>query len=420
MGQQSTLGSDVLRGIKGIGGGKKVIRLKYDVFLTLVTITLVIYGSIIVYSASWDFSFLTYGSPTYILTRQLTFLAAGIVIMVALIFFDYHYWIRFATWLMLGTIGLLFVVLLIGEVRHGATRSLSQGSYQPSELAKIVTVLYLAVWLYSKRDQLSDTSFGLIPLAAILGIVGGLIIVQPDISAAGTVIILGGILFFLAGGDWKQIIALVILALLIGWIIVEINPTGSDRVTSYVAGLKDPTESSYHVRRSLEAFVRGGWFGVGIGRGTTKVTGLPFPHTDSVYAVVGEEFGWFGASVLVVLYAAIVWRGLEIARRAPDMFGKLLAAGLSMWIALEAFINMAAMVGVLPFAGNTLPFISAGGSNLLVSLAGIGILLNISRLSEEEKQKTERRPLSEVIDLRGRNGRRSVSGSRRSAKRGAK
>jgi cell division protein FtsW len=175
-------------------------------------------------------------------------------------------------------------------------------------------------------------------------------------------------------------------------------------------------EASYHVRRSLEAFVNGGWFGVGIGHGITKLIGLPVPHSDSIFAVVAEETGFFGSSILVILYGLFLWRGMKIANNAADGFGKLLASGLSIWIAMEAFFNMAGMTGLLPFAGNALPFISAGGSNLVVSLASVGILFSISRISVKEQEEKERRSSGAVVDLRGWNRRRSLPRSRRSTK----
>jgi cell division protein FtsW len=239
-----------------------------------------------------------------------------------------------------------------------------------------------------------------------------LIFIQPDLSAVITIFMMGGIMFFLAGGDLKQIGFLILLALLFGWVIVALNSTGSDRVSSYLAGLRDPFQASYHVRRSLEAFVKGGWFGAGIGNSETKLTGLPVPPTDSIFAVIGEETGVLGAIVLVILYSVLLWRGLGIARRAPDGLGTLLAAGLSIWLAMEAMINMAVMVGLLPFAGNALPFISAGGSNLMVSCIAIGILLNISRLSVKTKEE-EAKGLGAVVDLRRWDRRRRVSRPRR-------
>ena len=394
---------------------KKRVR-GVDIPLMLTVVALVVFGLIMLYSASFDFSFNEFGSPTYMFSRQVKWLGVGLLLAFGLSKFDYHHWRRVIVFAMLGTIGLLITVLFINEIRLGASRSLYEGSYQPSEIAKLISVIYLAVWLYAKRDFLHDLSLGLIPLGVILGIIGGLIYLQPDLSAAGTVLVLGGLLFFLAGADIKQIVFLLILAIFMGWVIVQFSVTGQDRVASFLAGLQDPTHASYHVQRSFEAVIKGGFFGVGLGQADTKLTGLPFAPTDSIFAVVAEELGLFGSMLLMCLYATLVWRGLVIARRAPDMLGTLLAAGVTFWIGIEALINMAVMVGLMPFAGNALPFISAGGSNLVSTLSAIGIMLNISRQSGETVKKEEKdwRSFGAVVDLRRGNGRRSVSRPRRS------
>jgi cell division protein FtsW len=394
---------------------KKLAR-RVDIPLILAVVALVVFGLIMLYSASFDFSFNEFGSPTYMFGRQLRWLGVGILLAFGLSLFDYHHWRQVVVFAMLGTIGLLIAVLFINEIRLGASRSLYEGSYQPSEVAKLISIIYLAVWLYAKRDFLHDISLGLIPLGVILGIIGGLIYLQPDISAAGTVLVLGGLLFFLAGADIKQIVFILILAIFMGWIIVQFSVTGQDRVSSFVAGLQDPTHASYHVQRSFEAVIKGGFFGVGLGQADTKLTGLPFAPTDSIFAVVTEELGLLGAMLLMSLYAVLVWRGLVIARRAPDMLGTLLASGVTFWIGMEALINMAVMVGLMPFAGNALPFVSAGGSNLVSTLSAIGIILNISRQSGESPKKEEKdwRSFGAVVDLRRGNGRRSVPRPRRS------
>src|SRR5919109_1435286 len=387
-----------------------------DIPLILAVVALTVFGLIMLYSASFDFSFNLFGSPTHMFARQVKWLGVGILLAFGLSRFDYHYWRNVVVFAMLATIGLLVTVLFINEIRLGASRSLYEGSYQPSEVAKLISIIYIAIWLYAKRDFLHDISLGLIPLGIILGIIGGLIYLQPDISAAGTVLILGGLLFFLAGADIRQIVFLLFLAVFIGWVVVQFSATGQDRVASFLAGLQDPTHASYHVQRSLEAVIKGGIFGVGLGQADTKLTGLPFAPTDSIFAVIVEELGLFGAVLLMSLYAVLVWRGLIIARRAPDMLGTLLASGITFWIGIEALINMAVMVGLMPFAGNALPFISAGGSNLVSTLSAIGIILNISRQSGESVKKEEKdwRSFGAVVDLRRGNGRRSVSRSRRS------
>ncbi len=380
-----------------------------DLPLLLVMIATLVFGLLMVFSASWDFSLAVYGEPMRMFNRQLLWLAIGLVVAFLLSRVDYHDWRRLSVFALVGTIALLAMVLFVNEMRLGAVRTLLGGSIQPSELAKVVTVIYLAVWLHSKREQLHDIQWGLIPLAVILGTIGGLIYVQPDLSATATVFLLGGLLFFLAGGDLKQIAFLLLLALLVGFLVVQVSATGQERVGAYLDGIKDPTQSSYHVRRSFEAIVKGGWFGVGIGRANTKLTGLPVPPTDSIFAVITEELGLLGAFGTVGLYVLLVWRGLRIARNAPDLLGSLLASGLTFWIATEAVVNMLVMVGLMPFAGNALPFISAGGSNMVASLAAIGILMNVSRQSEPETPGEEWRNFGATVDLRGRNRRRGLS-----------
>jgi cell division protein FtsW len=384
-----------------------------DMPLLVIITALLIFGLVMMFSASWDYSLLAYGSSMYMFEHQLMWLGFGLAAAFVLSRLDYHHWRRLILPAMGLTILLLAIVLFINEIRLGAKRSLFQGSYQPSELAKLVTIIYLSVWLYAKRQMLHDISLGLVPLGVILGVIGGLIYQQPDLSAAGTVLIIGGLLFFLAGGDLKQICVLLIIALAAGWVVVQISATGHERVAEFFAGLKDPTQASYHVQRSFGAIVNGSWFGVGIGRAQSKLTGLPVPPTDSIFAVIVEELGLFGAIFLIGLYTMVVWRGLVIARRAPDMLGTLLATGLVIWIGIEACINMMVMVGLMPFAGNALPFISAGGSNLVSSLAAIGILLNISRQRGEITNEEEWRSYSAVVNMRGGNRRRRVPRPRR-------
>jgi len=390
-------------------------RQKLDLPLVVAIIALLVFGLTMVYSASWDYSLQEYGDPMYMFARQLQWLGLGVAVAAGLTLLDYHHWRRLIVPVMGITIILLILVLFINEIRLGAKRSLYQGSYQPSELAKLVTIVYLSVWLYAKRQVLHDVSLGLVPLGVILGIIGGLVYQQPDLSAAATLMLLGGLLFFLAGGALRQIGVLLVVALAAGYIVVQINPTGSVRVADFVAGLRNPTEASYHVKRSYEAIVNGSIFGVGIGRAQSKLTGLPVPPTDSIFAVVVEELGLVGAIGLIVLYAGLVWRGLVIARRAPDMLGTLMATGLVLWIGMEAGINMMVMVGLLPFAGNALPFVSAGGSNLVSCMAAIGILLSISRQRGQMPVEDEWRPQRATANLRGGDRRRRIPRPRRAA-----
>jgi len=398
-----------------VSGSSRSLQLKIDLPLLLIVCVLLVFGLLMVYSASYDPSYFVYDNPLHVIQRQALFVLLGIALAAGLTFIDYHILQRLAVPAMAATILALIAVLVIGEVRQGAVRTLFGGSVQPSELAKMVIILYLSVWLYAKRDQLYNVSLGLIPLAVMLGVLGGLIYVQPDLSAVITILFLGGLMFFLAGGDLRQIVILAIVGVIVAFMVIQVSKTGSSRIGSYMAGLEDPMLASPHVRRSLEAFINGGWVGVGIGEGETKLTGLPVPHTDSIFAVIGEETGVFGAILLVGLFALFMWRGLKIALGAPDELGALMAAGLTLWIAFEGFINMAVMLNLVPFAGNALPFISAGGSSMVVTMLAVGILLNISRLSVKT-QEENRRFFGAVADLRWRDRGRRVSRAHRAAR----
>jgi cell division protein FtsW len=241
---------------------------------------------------------------------------------------------------------------------------------------------------------------------------------------------LGGILFFLAGGEWRQIALTMLVAGLVGWVIVNVYPTGIARIRDYVDGLRNLLNASYHVQRSLESVIHGGLFGVGIGHGSTKFTGLPVAPTDSIFAVIAEETGLLGTGAVIGAYLLFMWRGLAIARRAPDRLGALLASGITIWIVIEAMLNMAVMVNLLPQVGNALPLISYGGSSLTITLASIGVLMSISRGSERSggtpgsassaraarsgsKPITGGSSFGTVVDLRWRDRRRSVSRSGR-------
>ncbi len=380
------------------------LELNLDVPLLLAVFTLLIFGALMVYSASADFSLVNYGDPTYMFFRQL--MNIGIALAAALVAsqIHYHFYRKYAVAMMALAAAALLAVLIIGEVRYGSARALSGGSYMPGELAKVVTIIYLSLWLYSKRTELSKITYGLLPLVGIVGGVAWLIYMQPDISAAATIVIMGGILFFLAGGSLKQIALVLGGAPVVVFVLMQVSLTARTRVSDYITGFQNLAQANDHVLRAYEAFVKGGWFGVGLGQAETKLTGLPVPPTDSIFAVIGEELGLLGALFVVLLFGFILWRGLTIARRAPDMFGSLLAAGLTLWITLEAFINMGVMVGLVPFAGNALPLISYGGSSLLATLVALGILMNIARVSRTQQQQEER-----ILDATAR-GRRSERG----------
>jgi cell division protein FtsW len=401
-------------------GNRKPLNLGLDVPLFFTIVALLSFGLLMLYSASWQYSVSVMGEKaSYMLERQVRFLILGCAAATFAFYFNYHRIKKFVIPMMIFTLVLLLMVIFyVEEVRLGAKRGLLSGSVQPSELAKLVTIIYLAFWLHGKQDYIKDMKFGIIPMAFILGTSAALILIQPDLSAAITIIVIGGIMFFLGGGEIRQIIPALIIAILAGSVLLLFYDTGKERITTFIAGLEDPSTASYHLVRSFEAIVRGGIFGVGIGRANTKFTGLPVAPTDSIFAVIVEETGIFGACAVILLFVIFLWRGLTIAKNAPDMLGRLLASGITIWIFLEAFINMSVLVNLLPFAGNALPFISYGGSSLTMVLIGVGIVLNVGRVTAIQNNEEEGRPLNAVVNLRRDDGWRSVSRNRRSSSAG--
>ena len=399
---------------------RKPLHLGLDVPMFFTVVSLLAFGMLMLYSASWQYSVSIMGQrPSYMLERQTRFLLLGSAAAIFAFYFDYHRIKKFVIPIMIFTlILLLMVIFYVEEVRLGAKRGLLSGSIQPSELAKLVIIIYLAFWLHAKQDYIRDVKFGLLPMSIILGISSGLIFIQPDLSAAVTIFIIGGIMFFLGGGEIRQIIFSLLLALAAVALILTFYETGKERIATYISGLEDPSTASYHLTRSFEAIVRGGLFGVGIGRANTKFTGLPVAPTDSIFAVIAEETGLVGATIVILLFVVFLWRGLVIAKNAPDLLGQLLAAGITIWIFMEAFINMSVLVNLLPFAGNALPFISYGGSNLTMVMIGVGIVLNVGRVTAIQNNEDEGRPLNAVVNLRRNDGWRSVSRNHRSSSAG--
>lgn len=390
----------------------KAHGLSVDVGLILIVLSLLVIGLLMVYSASWDVSLIHTKAVTHneVFFKQTIWVALGLIGATFLSFFDYHHYRKLVIWMMAGVMILLAVVLIVREMRFNASRSLLGASGQPAEFAKLILILYLSVWLTNKKDMLSDFKNYLAPLALGVGFVVALILAQPDLSAGLTVLVLGMMLLFLAGGEWKHVIIVVTVGLLGSFLLIKVMPTGQIRFAQYLAGLQNPQESSFHIKRTFEAIIKGGVFGVGIGNSNTKFTGLPLPHSDSIFAVIAEETGLLGSFIVVSLFMLLLWRGLKIAKNAPDQLGALISFGLISWIVLEAIINFAVIVGLFPVAGNTLPFISSGGSSMTATMAAIGIVMNVARQGIN-KTSSERSNTNASVDLRGRDWRRSLSGA---------
>ena len=363
--------------------------------VSLVTLLLVI-GTLMVYSATFDWSYQSFGNEVEILLQHIRNIVIGTVGLVGLALLDYRFLRRMVVWLLLITIGLLVAVWLFGDDTFGARRALIAGSFQPGEVAELVIVLYMAAWLGSRRDRIRSVGYGLVPFSVLVGVVAGLVILQPDLSTAAIIIVTSAVMFFLAGADWRQLLGTFgltsLVMLLVTWL--GLLPTyARDRVATYLEGVTDLTRANYHIQQAVIAFLNGGWTGVGLGNGRQKFGFLPATHTDSIFAVIGEELGVLGTAFILLLYVLLVARGFYVARRARDPFGALLASGLTVWIAVKALLNIAVITAVVPSTGTPLPFISYGGSSLVVLMAGAGLLLSVSRLPYRQAAMQERRGL---------------------------
>jgi cell division protein FtsW len=238
----------------------------------------------------------------------------------------------------------------------------------------------MAAWLAAKRNKIRRITYGIIPFSVLIGIVAFLIVLQPDISTAASILATALSMFFIAGADWIQLLVIGSVMGIAGWQLVTRLDYAQQRISAHMAAVENLTQASDHVQMAVAAFINGGLTGVGLGESTQKFgNSLPFPHTDSIFAVIGEELGLLGTFCVIMLFVTLIYRGFTIARHAPDAFGGLLAAGVTCWIAYDALLNIAVMTALVPPTGVPLPFISFGGSSLVAALAGVGLMLSVSR-----------------------------------------
>lgn len=360
--------------------------------LLAIVVLLLIIGSLMVYSSTFDWSNDTYGTATgFFVEEHLRNVLFSSVMLLFFASIDYRFWKRFSVWLLLFTIGALIAVLLVGDDKFGARRSMVGGRFQPGELAEFTIVVYLAAWLGSKNARVGSFFFGFLPFIAVVGVIASLIARQPDLSSAAIVALTAGIMFFVAGANLLHILTMGGLLGAVSYVLIAGLGYAQSRITDFLAGLNDLTLTNYHTQQAIAAFMKGGWTGVGLGQSAQKFGALPAPHTDSIFAVIGEEFGVVGAAVVVVLYVALAIRGFRMARQARDTFGSLLCVGFTSWVIVQALLNIAVMTNAVPSTGVPLPFISFGGSSLMVVMIGIGLMLSVQRVALRRKRASERR-----------------------------
>jgi len=350
-----------------------------DYVLVLAVAGLIVIGLMMVYSATFDWSYQTYENSFHIASRQFLWVGVGVIALVVAAQVPYDSWRQWAVPVMAGALLMLILVLIVGEDRFGARRSFLNGSIQPGEMAKLAMMIYVAAWLASKGDQIRDLTYGLIPFAVLIGGVAGLIVMQPDVSTATLIVLTSLAMFFFAGADVFQLAVGGAVGSVTFVVLVNQLPHARQRIDEYLLNWQDPSRVGHHVQQVLIALGSGGLFGVGLGQGQQKLGYLPAPHTDSIFAVLGEELGFVGCLVVIGLFTLMAYRGFKIALNARDAFAALLACGITCWLTIQALVNVAVMTGLIPFTGVALPFISSGGSAMVVSLAGVGMLLSVSR-----------------------------------------
>lgn len=358
----------------------------FDYTFLAVVLILLSFGCIILYSASAILADRNFGDPLFYLKRQLVWLFLGLACMSAAARMNYNR-IREWVWPLLLLTLISLVAVLFSAPIAGAKRWIRIGSFgiQPAEFAKLAVLIFLADYLDRKRSKVASIVQGLVVPGSIAGLILLLIGLEPDLGTPLLIFIVGAMLLFIGGTRIKHIAGTLGCALPI--LIFELLRLSyrRERLFNFLHPFKDAQGTGYQLVQSLMAVGSGGWFGKGLGGSKLKLMYLPAPHTDFIFPVLCEELGLLGAMTLLTLFATLLIRGIRIARNAPDLFGSLLAAGLTFIICLQAFFNIAMSVGLLPTKGVPLPFFSYGGSSMLTTLIAAGILLNISRYSTERR-----------------------------------
>ena len=356
--------------------------LKYDKVLFTATLLLVCASIVMVYSASALVALERYQQPYLFVTRQVMWAVLGLAVLAVAMRIDYRtYRSDIFVWSLLGVVTLLLVGVLFSAPINGTRRWFGFGGLgvQPSELAKIACVLFTALILERRMHRIDELSYSLLPIAIVLAGLVGLILLQPDFGTAMSLLLIVVAMVFAAGLNYRYLVGTVLVALPAVYVVLVSAPYRRRRLLAFWDPWADPLGDGFQIIQSLIAVGTGGVFGRGLMEGVQKLFYLPEPHTDFIFAVIGEELGLLGATGVLACFCLIAWRGLRISLRAEDSFGSLVALGLTSMIVVQAFVNMSVVLGLMPTKGIPLPFISAGGSSMLVNLLGMGVLLNISQ-----------------------------------------
>jgi cell division protein FtsW len=362
-------------------------RLKSDRVLFLATLGLVCLSIVMVWSASAVVAMERFQQPYRFLERQMLWSAMGTAVLFVAMGIDYRRYREPAfIWGCLGVVSVLLVAVLFSPPVNNARRWFSVGSLgiQPSELAKLVAILFIAALLEKRAHRINEIGYSLLPIGLVVGLLMLLILLEPDFGTSMSLALIAGVMVFAAGLNYLYVAGAGLLLLPIAALIMFGEEYRRRRFLAFLNPWDDPLGSGFQLIQSLIAVGTGGVTGRGLMEGVQKLFYLPEPQSDFIYAVISEELGLIGATVVLACFCVITWRGLRVASRAPDTFGAFLALGLTTMVAVQAFVNISVVLGMLPTKGIPLPFVSAGGSSLLINLLGMGVLLNVSRHASAE------------------------------------
>ncbi len=354
---------------------------RIDPLIVGITLALSLGGLVMVFSASGVMAENKFTNATYYLQRQIVWMVLGFGVLLVGSLIDYGQWKRWVPVIVVGCVAGLLLVLAVGPQINGARRWLTLGffSIQPTEMAKLAVVVYLAAFLSNPNRRVTDWQRGFLPPVAVVGMICGLVVVEPDL---GSTVVIGLVfvgMMYLAGARVRHL-AYLGIPMIVGLLtLIRMSPERWERMTTFLNPFEYREGAGYQLVQSILALENGGLFGVGLGQGKQKLLYLPEGHTDFVLALVGEELGLIGTAGLLALFAILVCKGFRVAALAPDLFGRYLALGITMLLGIQALINAGVVSGMLPTKGLTLPLVSYGGSSLLATMLAIGILLSIAR-----------------------------------------
>ncbi len=360
-------------------------QLDYLLFIGVIVLT--IFGLIMIASSSYIWAEYKYNDPLHYVRFQTIFFVIGIILMIIISKMDYHILMKYANVFLMVAIILLILVIIpgIGTVRNGSRSWFGIGSFgiQPSEFTKLILIIFTSKYLATNEKSLRNIKKGVLPILGIVLLCFALIMLQPDFGT-GMVLIISIIgLLFVSGVNFSFFIKLAILGMMGIVGLIATAPYRLARILSFLNPWQDPLGSGFQIIQSLYAIGPGGLLGLGFGNSLQKHFYLPEPQTDFIFSIISEEFGFLGALLVVGLFLLIILRGINIARNCHDLFGKYLCFGIIFQIAFQTILNLCVVIGLIPVTGVTLPFLSYGGSSLLITMVSVGILLNISRYQEE-------------------------------------